>query len=428
MLKKNGLEAKRGYTKEAAERAKKQSVIRLGLTFVWAAAAVVAAPVLAASAPAAAEGLKLGALLSLSGGLSSYGQASLVGLQLAVDEMNAAGGVNGGKVTLAVGDDRTAPQGGIDAAKKLVETDKVNVLIGALASGVTIPVAINVTVPAGVLQVSTASTSPEITTLKDDDLVFRTVPTDAGQGAALAQIARDKGVKKIAVAHVNNGYGKGLADTFARAYDGAVAAVAYDPKRPGALRGELQQAAKSGAETLLVIAYPDDGIAMLKQALDGGLFKRVALADGMKASEVIAAAGAKALEGAFGTAPQGLGEAAAAFRKVYEAKHKDASPKPYVDAAYDAAVLVGLAALRAKSSEPKMIRDALRAVANPPGEKVLPGAFAKAKKLIESGQDIDYVGAAGPQNFDAAGDVTGSYAHWEIKDGKFVTIKVFEVK
>ena len=151
------------------------------------------------------------------------------------------------------------------------------------------------------------------------------------------------------------------------------------------------------------------------------------IADGMKASEVIAALGAKAMEGAFGTAPQGLGEAAAAFRKAYDAKHKDA-PKPYVDAAYDAAVLIGLAALRAKSSQPKMIRDSLRAVANPPGEKVLPGEFAKAKKLIEAGQDIDYVGAAGPQNFDAAGDVTGSYAHWEIKGGAFVTIKVFEVK
>ena len=91
--------------------------------------------------------------------------------------MKGGGGVNGEKVTLALGNARPSPQAGIEAAKRLVETDKVNAIIGALSSGVTIPVAAQVTVPAGVLQISTASTSPEITTLKDNDVLFRPVPT-----------------------------------------------------------------------------------------------------------------------------------------------------------------------------------------------------------------------------------------------------------
>jgi branched-chain amino acid transport system substrate-binding protein len=291
-----------------------------------------------------------------------------------------------------------------------------------------IPEATIVTVPAGVPMISTASTSPEITTLKDSDFVFRTVPTDAGQGAALAQIAKEKAVKRAAVVHVNTGYGKGLADAFQRSFDGTVPhTLAYEP-RQNAIRGQLQQAAKSGAELLLVIAYPDEGVPVIKQAAEGGLFKRFAFGDGLKSQEMIAGVGAKVLEGSWGTAPQGSGEAAAAFQKIYAAKHKAAPSQPYVDSAYDAALLIGLAALKAKSNDPKMIRDALRAVAAPPGERILPGEFAKAKKLIEAGQDIDYVGAAGPQNFDAAGDVAGSYAHWEIKGGKFVTVKVIDGK
>jgi ABC-type branched-subunit amino acid transport system substrate-binding protein len=379
--------------------------------------------------PAAAQqGLKLGVLMSMTGGLGSYGEVGLNGVRLAVEEMNAAGGVNGGQVTLAVGDDQTSPQAGVDAAKRLVDIEKVNAIIGALSSGVTIPVATSVAVPAGMIQISTASTSPEITTLKDGDFLFRTVPTDAVQGMALAQIAKEKGVKSAAIIYVNNDYGKGLAEAFAKSFDGKVTqSIAYEPKQ-ASFRGELQRAAQGGADTLLLLAYPEDGIPILKQALEGGFFKKFAFADGMKAPEVAKSIGAKFVEGAFATAPQAAGEASDLFRKLYEKRFKEMPPKPYIDAAYDAAMLVGLAAVKAKSSNPKAIRDALRFVANAPGEPIRPGEFAKAKKMLEAGQDIDYVGAGGPQNFDAAGDVVGTYAHWEFKGGKIVTIKVFEPK
>jgi ABC-type branched-subunit amino acid transport system substrate-binding protein len=379
--------------------------------------------------PAAAQqGLKLGVLMSMTGGLGSYGEVGLNGVRLAVEEMNAAGGVNGGQVTLAVGDDQTSPQAGVDAAKRLVDIEKVNAIIGALSSGVTIPVATSVAVPAGMIQISTASTSPEITTLKDGDFLFRTVPTDAVQGVALAQIAKEKGVKSAAIIYVNNDYGKGLAEAFTKSFEGKVTqSIAYEPKQ-ASFRGELQRAAQGGADTLLLLAYPEDGIPILKQALEGGFFKKFAFADGMKAPEVAKSIGAKFVEGAFATAPQAAGEASDLFRKLYEKRFKEMPPKPYIDAAYDAAMLVGLAAVKAKSSNPKAIRDALRFVANAPGEPIRPGEFAKAKKMLEAGQDIDYVGAGGPQNFDSAGDVVGTYAHWEFKGGKIVTIKVFEPK
>jgi ABC-type branched-subunit amino acid transport system substrate-binding protein len=334
--------------------------------------------------------------------------------------------VLGGKLTIAVGDTQTTPQPGVEAAQKLVSIEKVKGIVGALSSGVTIAVAGSVTSGAGIPQVSSASTSPEITGLADKDFLFRTVPTDAVQGVALAQVAAEKGLKSAAIVYVNNDYGKGLADAFAGAFKGKVtASIAFEEKQ-ASYRGELQQAAKSGPEALLLIAYPEDGIPIVKQALEGGFFKKFVFTDGMKAPELIEAIGAQHLNGSYATAPQAAGEGADLFKKSYEAKFGELPPKPFIDSAYDATILVALAAVKAGSDDPKAIRDALRLVANPPGEAVKPGEFAKAKKLLEDGKDIDYVGAAGPLNFDDAGDVAGTYAHWEIQDGKIVTVKVFE--
>ncbi len=379
--------------------------------------------------PGRAADLKLGALMPMTGGLQAYGESSFNGVKLAIAEINQAGGVNGGKVALAVGDTQTAPQAGVDAAKKLVSIEGVSGLIGALSSGVTIPVASTISAKEGVPQISSASTSPEITRLKDNDFLFRTVPTDAVQGIALAQVAKGKKLKSVSIFYVNNDYGKGLAEAFAAAFSKAggkvTQSVGFEEKQ-ASYRGELQKAARGKAQALLLISYPEDGIPILKQSLQGGFFSKFIFTDGMKAPEIIKSIGAKYLNGAFATAPQAAGEANVIFKKAYETKFGQLPPKPFIDSAYDATILLALAAEKAGSNKRKAIRDALRAVANPPGVKVLPGQFAKAKKLLAEGKEIDYVGAAGPQNFDQAGDVAGTYAHWEIQDGKIVTIRIFE--
>jgi ABC-type branched-subunit amino acid transport system substrate-binding protein len=390
---------------------------------------LLAAVALLFAGAAQADGLKLGALMPMTGGLGAYGESSLNGVKLAIDEINRAGGVNGAKVTLSVGDTQTAPQAGVDAAKKLVEIEKVSGLIGALSSGVTIPVAATVSSTAGVPQISSASTSPEITGLKDRDFLFRTVPTDAIQGVALAQLVKSKKLTSVAIVYVNNDYGKGLAESFSKSFEvgggKVVSSVAFEQKQ-ASYRGELQKAARGGAQALLLISYPEDGIPILKQSLQGGFFSKFVFTDGMKAPEIIKSIGAKYLNGSFATAPQAAGEGSRRFKKAYEKKFGQLPPKPFIDSAYDATILLALAAEKAGSNDPKALRDALRAVANPPGETVLPGEFARAKKLIAAGKDMDYVGASGPQNFDAAGDVAGTYAHWEIQKGKIVTIRVFE--
>jgi branched-chain amino acid transport system substrate-binding protein len=398
------------------------------MSTIRSAVAALSLLAVAFASPALGQGLRLGVVTSMTGGLQEFGPTTLNGINVAVEEVNAAGGVLGGKLEIVVGDDQTTPHVGVAAAKKLIEVDRVSGIIGSLSSGVTIPIAQSVTSVAGVPQISTASTSPVITTLKDDDFLFRTVPTDAVQGVALAQLVREKKVKDVAIVFVNNDYGRGLAQSFSDAFQkigGKVtASVSYEEKQ-ASYRGELQRAAKGKSAHLLLIAYPQDGIPIVRQSLEGGLFTRFIFTDGMKSTDMLGAIGAKFLEGSFGTAPEAAGEGQDRFRKAYEKRFGAMPPRPFIDSAYDATMIFALAATKAKSNSPRQLRDAIRQVANAPGERILPGEFAKAKKLLEGGKDVHYIGAAGPQDFDKHGDVAGTYAHWEIEKGKIVTRRVF---
>lgn len=393
--------------------------------------ALAGAMAMAGATTVSAEAMRLGALMPMTGDLQVYGESSYNGLQLAVQEINAEGGVLGESITVRRGDTQTSPQAGVSAAQRLASVDQVHAFVGALSSGVTIPVARTVSRAQGIPQISGASTSPVITDLDDGDFLFRTVPSDAFQGVALAGIARDGGYERVGILYINNDYGKGLADAFQASFEdqgGAVtASVAYEGGQ-AAYRGELRRASRDGAEALVLIGYPENGQVVLRQALEGGVFDQFIFTDGMKAPEIIDAIGAQYLNGSFGTAPEAREgtTGAAHFQSAYEEMYGEVPPQPFMDSAYDAVYLLALAAQRAGSLDGAAIRDNLRDVANPPGETIHPGEWEKALDLLADGQDINYEGASGSVNLDDKGDVPGTFAHWVIEDGEIRTIRVFE--
>ena len=150
----------------------------------------------------------------------------------------------------------------------------------------------------------------------------------------------------------------------------------------------------------------------------------------MKSPVIIKDIGAQYLDGSIGTAPEALAssEAATIFRQDYQQKYGELPPQPYIDTAYDATFVLAMALEKAGSANPTAVRNAIRFVANPPGTQILPGQWAKAKQLIDSGADVNYQGASGPINFDQNGDVSGTYAYWTIKNGKIETVRVFAPK
>jgi ABC-type branched-subunit amino acid transport system substrate-binding protein len=380
----------------------------------------------------AANTVKIGTLLDLTGALEAYGKPIQNGAILAAEHLNAAGGPLGQKLELVHRDSQTDPTAGIDAAKKLVELDKVVAIVGALSSGVTIPVATSVTIPSGIVQISPASTSPQITDLQDNGWLFRTCPSDALQGKVSGRLAKTLGFQTVATIYVNNPYGSGLSKTFAQTlteHGGkVVATVAYEEGRPS-YRGELDQALKGKPQAIALFSYPENGVTLIRQALELGFTGKFLLADGMKAPEVVQNVGGQYLKGTYGTTPGAReGNAKTRFVEAYTKRFGDKPPKPYIDNCYDAIAVLALAIHHAKSSEPKAIREALRQVANPPGEAIEPDDFQRAFALIGQAQKINYRGASGEVDFDNHGDVVTPIEIWKIDDrGMIVTDRLEDI-
>jgi len=375
-----------------------------------------------------AETIKIGALMALTGALGPYGPPIVNGAQLAVDQINAAGGVLGKQLELVVRDTATSPDVGRDAASKLVELDKVSAVVGALSSGVTIACS-SVTIPAEVVLISPASTDPAIPALDDNDYVFRTVVSDVVQGRVMARLALILDYKKVSVIYVNNSYGKGLADAFKEnfeEYGGQVLTmVAYEENKPS-YRGEVDNLMAEIPDAIVVISYPVDGNKQIVEAVEAGYEGEFIFSDGMKGEGVApgpACQSAEApgpIEGTYGTV------AAAGFKAdQFDADFNAAfepSTVPYNYQAYDAVMLIALAMVRAGEGTGPAIRDNLRAVANPPGEEVFYGELGKAIALLKAGKEINYQGVAGLVDFTDAGDVAGGILIWKIEGCQVVSV------
>lgn len=388
------------------------------------AAAFVGAAAL--TALASAEEVKIGLIGGVSGPIAAMAPAMIDSKQLAVSQVNEGGGIlDGATLVGVIGDSACNPQGGGDAATKAVNVEGVIAMAGPHCSGATLAAANTVTIPAGVALVSPSATSPAVTALDDKDTVFRTVPSDAYQGAALARTLKAQGYETIAATYLNNDYGKGLAEAFKAEWEangGELAAFEAHEEGKASYRAELASLASSGADTLAIFAYADgSGLTILKEALENGFFEKFVGGDGMKSNKPIEALGAENLTTFVASSPVGAeSEGLAAFNDALTAAGGD-KDAIFVTTSYDAAFLLALAIEKAGGDKAK-VPAALREVASAPGEPILPGEWAKAKAAIAEGQDIDYKGAAGDHEFDENGDVPGAYALFGVKDGALTVI------
>jgi ABC-type branched-subunit amino acid transport system substrate-binding protein len=178
------------------------------------------------SETAPTEPLKLGAIMSSTGDLADFGPPILAAIELAIQEINEGGGVFGQDVLLASADDGTLPEQGQAEARRLVDVEGVHGIIGALSSGVTQPIAENVTSPANVVLISPASTAAAITTANDSDFLFRTPIQDQAQAEVLAELADEQGYSTVCVLYVNTPYGQGLSEAFTEFFEDLGGSVA----------------------------------------------------------------------------------------------------------------------------------------------------------------------------------------------------------
>ncbi|HZJ10101.1 MAG TPA: ABC transporter substrate-binding protein [Trueperaceae bacterium] len=384
----------------------------------------------------------VGTLMSYTGALAEFGPAINNGATLAADQINAAAtAVFGGPIIEIVTEDSaTNPSVGVDRARKLVNTDGAIAIVGALSSGVTVAVAESVTIPSGIIQISPASTSPLIALLPDsENFIYRTVSSDALQGVVLAQLARGEIVDglsydRAAVIYVNNPYGQGLSEAFAAAFEargGTITASVGHPEEPQPTYASvLDQLLAGDPEVVVAATYPGNATVFMQEARDLYGFTNWMMTDGTKSLDIVEALGAETVEGLYGTAPGAdpQWEGNLRFSDAYEAAYGERPPLPYIDTAYDATAVIGLAIAKAIIDEVEItsanVRDRLREVANPDGEVVGVGDFEEAMRLMLLDTEINYTGAAGEVNFDDLGDVVTPVEVWQYVDGEIVSVDV----
>jgi len=379
-----------------------------------------AALVSIAASPVYAGEVKIGVLNALTGPIPDLSAVILEAEMAAAAHINANGGMWGGDtLVLASGDSGCDAKAGVDAATKIVNVEQASIIVGPLCSGATIGATQAVTIPAGVVNISPSATSPAITGLDDNDLVFRVCPSDAYQGVTIAKLARSMGYSKLAATYANDDYNAGLHDVFVKAFKelgGTITGDQMHEANKASYRAELATLSSGGPEALAIFAYYNgSGITMLRQSLENGFFSKFIGGDGMIAQEVIDEIGAENLGDAVFT--KGTADESSSHFKTFAGLF-DRPSDPYTAQAWDAVMIAALALESAGGATRDLIGH-VRSVANAPGVEVGPGDWARAKALLAAGKEINYQGIAGANEFDANGDVAGIYGMSVVKDGKW---------
>jgi len=374
--------------------------------------------------------LVIGDSIPLTGDLSDFGPPRQKASDLAVSVINKAIQQSGVDQTVKVvhEDNETSPQAAVQAARKLVDSDNATCITGAWASADTIPTAQSVSIPDGILQISPASTSDEITGLDDDGLINRTSPPDSFQGPTLANAVADSlgGAegKTVNIGARNDSYGTGLAGTFGDAWKelgGSVGQqVIYDPEQPS-YDSEAQQITSGNPDAFVIVDFPETFVKVGPALQRTGNWdpSKAWFTDGLAASEVPGDTGVQVVSGMRGTAPGSpdKGEASTAFDELYTSSDpKDVDRQTFDTQNFDATILCYLSAVAAGSTDGKDMAGKIVDVSAPPGTPYTWEQLPEAIKALQNGDDIDYQGASGALDLDDAGDATaGVYDLYEFK-------------
>ena len=374
------------------------------------------------SASASECTVKLGAILPVSGPMGQVGERISATGQFAVDQFNEAGGVKGCDVKYVLRDTQGQSTIGVDAAKSLVDIEGVQALIGAVSSGVSLPVLTSVSVPSKITQVSCCSSSESFTALakegKTNGYWFRTYATNRSQAAMGALLTTNSGFKNTAVIYVNTDFGVGLAKRYAAdivKLGGSISSmVAYNESQQS-YRAEVTKALDDKPDSVIMAAFPVDGATITREWLALGGTDNIIVNNSLRSDDYFQAVGSKYLQNLIGyDSAQPRVPSVTSFNEQFEARFDGPPNGPGLHSVYDAVAVVLLAMEASDEITGENIRDNIRAVTADGGVEVGPGpeGFARAKALLAEGKAIRYVGATGALSFDELGNVQSPKMTW----------------
>ncbi|AZZ82647.1 MULTISPECIES: ABC transporter substrate-binding protein [Gordonia] len=382
-------------------------------------------PPKATPGPESTAPLKIGTLLPETGSLAFLGPPMVAGVNLAIKDINAAGGVLDKPVELVTGDSGDTTTDTANATVDRELSAGTQVIIGAASSSVSLKV-IDKIANAGAVMFSPANTSDEFTCYQDKGQYFRTAPADVLQAQALSQTMAEDGVQRVSILALNDPYGTGLADNTVRDLEAAgvpadqIQKIIYDPNAQS-FNAEVDQVKNFNPDGVALIGFEESAKILTRMhevgigPSDGKLVYGV---DGNMGNALGESVGSGLLKGMKGTTP--LTQTSGEFQSAL----KDLDPKlidfNYSGESYDAAVLSALAATAAKSTDGRTIAANIIGVTN--GDENC-DSYQACLDALKSGKTIAYVGKTGNLAFNAAGEPSvGSYGVLEFDgDNKLLT-------
>lgn len=380
-----------------------------------------AEPTEAASPTAAAGGdgtLQMGTLVPQTGDLAALGPPQQLAYELAVEQINEAGGVLGQDVELAPGDSGTNEQVAGNAVDQHLRNN-VDAILGAASSRISLSVIDTIT-GAQTVQCSPSNTSASFTGYEDSapGFYFRTAPADKFQAPALAETMIGDGFSQIGIIALNDAYGQGFADTLATSLEeqgaSVVANVPYDPGGQD-FSADVQELTDANPGAVALIGFPDTGAQILREMISQGIGPQdigVYGADGMQDDTLPGSVNPDnpQVMGSFkGTVPSSGGSED--FSQAFQEFTPEGTQEVFSAHAYDCANIVALAAASAESDDPTVFHEEMVPVTRD-GEQC--NDFADCMSLLEEGSDIDYEGATGVDFVDIGEPDSGTYDVWEL--------------
>jgi branched-chain amino acid transport system substrate-binding protein len=363
------------------------------------------APARAAAAPApASDKILVGHVGSMTGSEATFGQSTDNGIKLAIEQWNAKGGVKGRTISLRTYDSQGKPEEAAVAATRLVVNDKVNLLLGEVASSRSLAMA-PVADGNGTPMITPSSTNPRVTKDKDKvrPFVFRVCFIDPFQGTVMAKFARnDRKIDRVAILRdVGNDYSMGLADYFLAKFKELGGTIVDDQSYKAGdqdFKAQLTAIKNKNPQAIYVPGYYTDVALIARQARELGMKQPLLGGDGWDSSKLYEIGG-KAIEGSFFSnhySPDDPSPRIQEFVKAYKARFGGV-PDGLAAQGYDAA-MVGFDAMnRAADGSGTAIRDAIAATK-------------------------DYPGVTGIITIDANHDAVKPAVVLEVKDGKSVFV------
>ncbi len=359
-------------------------------------------------APAAGGGdgvLTIGTILPVTGDLAFLGPAEVWGAELAVQDINAAGGVLGNDVVLEQGDSGDTTTDTANSEVDRLLSLNSDAILGAASSAVSKTVIDKIT-GAGVIQFSPANTSPDFTTYDDNGLYFRTAPSDLLQGRVLANEILDQGNESLSILFRQESYGQGLADAVQENFEASGGTIdAFIPYAVDveSFDAEVDQLVEAGSDAILVVGFAESaniittmherGIGPTSDVNVWGVDGNAGINGEMDDPSILA--------GFAQTTPSvDLGSISEFIARLEEAMGGE-EETAYGAETYDSVIIIALAAAVAGSDAGADIAAEINDVTRG-GEKCT--TFADCIALVDAGEDIDYDGLGGPYEFVDAGE------------------------